>query len=416
MSCSYCFANLGRDAADRELHPENSLPKLLRRLDRAMQDEHDPIGFFLRERYPVCFSNTTDPFQRDEKTYRASETFLAWCQAHKVPVYLQTRGNVLYEEWERYAPLLDPGRVVAYLSICQMDDRTRRRHEPGALAIEKRWELARRLTDRGIPVVVACNPWVREWVPEAGPFLERCAAAGARGVWWECLHLSGAQADVLPLTYRGELLSQANTLPMYLIGVLKAWYAEAARLGLDFFPTPKWDGYFGHQARHPECADPAWLGGKTLDFNFRLLKAVSRLSADCGRTLVLFGWPQVEQALGLMKVPNPTLDAEPFWYPFNASVKADRRAWRSRLGKRAPLWEIVRHFWNRPWENQHLVWYHPLVQAVCRPHGPNSELYCTTEAGDLIAAFNPAIKRHGPFELDEATIDWSRAVWPNFEE
>ena len=163
--------------------------------------------------------------------------------------------------------------------------------------------------------------------------------------------------------------------------------------------------------KHPECADPAWLGGKTLDFNFRLLKAVSALSAANEKAMVLFGWPEIRACLESLGVPNPTLDTSPFWYALNASIKADARAWRARLGKRAPLWEIVRYFFNHPWENQHFVWYHPFVQAVYHEAAGD---YSADADGDLIAAFNPAIKHHGEFKLDHDTIPWDRVLWPSF--
>lgn len=400
MSCSFCFANRNRDAAGRELNPKNSLPALLRKLDRAMQDEHDPIGFFLRERYPVCFSNTTDPFQRDETTYRASETFLGWCQANRVPVYLQTRGNVLHEEFDRYASLLDPGRVVAYVSLCQLDDQIRKRHEPGALSIPKRLELIRMLTDHGIPVVAACNPWVKDWVPDPEPYVEAVKDAGAVGIWWECLHLTGAQSDTLQLTYRDELLTQANVLPMFVVSVLKKWYTATEAAGLDFFPSPKWDAYFGHKARHPECADPRWLGGKTMSFAFDLMKAVCRKSQANRDAIVAFGWPEIERMLQMTGLPNVELNTEPFWYPFNASVKADHRAWKLRLGKRAGLYEIVRYFFNRPWENEHLIWYNRLTQALF--DGASGDYIADERTGvqDLLALYNPSIRHHGSFTID----------------
>jgi DNA repair photolyase len=329
MSCSYCFANLNRDAFDREPNPVNSTGAALRKLDREMADEYSPIGFFLRNRYPVCFSNTTDPFQRDEKTYRASETFLAWCKANRVPVYLQTRGNVLMEEFDRYLPLIEPGRVVVYVSLCQMDDRVRRRHEPGAQPIEARWEMVRRLSDAGVPVVMAVNPYVRDWVPDADAYCCKAKEAGARGVWMEALHFTASQADEVRDTYRPELLPIANVQPMYYIGDLKRWYAATEDHGLDYFPTPRWDAYFGHRARHPECADPAWLGGKTFSFAFDFLSLVSGVSAEEGGKRVIFQWADVEAFLVNQGVPNPLLDVDQFWGPYNSKVTADRNSWRA---------------------------------------------------------------------------------------
>lgn len=410
MACSACFANRNRDAFERELNPTNSAPALLRQLGRVLEDEESPLGFFLREKYPVCFSNTTDPFQREEKNYRASEAFLGWAQAMGVPVYVQTRGNVLYEEWERYAPLLDPGRVVVYLSLCGLDDADRKRHEPGALSVPKRLELMRRLADKGVPVIAACNPWTKEWAPDPGAYCAAVAQAGGRGVWWEALHLTGAQADVLAPTYRAELLSQANVMPMFLIGPLKEWAKQAAAHGLDFFPSPKWDAYFGHRARHPECADPAWLGGKTLDFAFKIAASLARLSEAEGGAKVGLGWPEIEAALGALGVPNPTLRTSDFWYPFNNRVTADRASWNAGLGKRAALWEVLRYFWNHPFENQSFLWYHPFLRWAYEDGA-----YATDADGNLTGLYDPTIKHHGNKTVAPAAVDWDRVAWPRYE-
>jgi DNA repair photolyase len=397
MACSYCFSNRNRDANQRELNPVNSTPALLRKLDRVMQDEFSPLGFFLRERYPVVFSNTTDGFQRDERTHRSSEAFLAWCQANRVPVFIQTRGaDLLLDEWARYSPLLEPGRVVVYVSICHMNDRDRRFHEPGAPSLAARWELVHRLTSHGVPVIVAANPFLAEWIPDPHAFCLLAADAGAKGVWLEALHLTDAQGDCLARPYR-DLLFRANLAPQYLIGSLKRWYAACEEYGLDFFPTPKWDAYFGCKAKHPECVDPQWLGGKTLSFNFDIVKALTRKSEREGGALVALDWPTIAAAMELSGLPNVELDTADFWYPFNASVKADSRAWRSRLGKRAPLYEIIRYFWNHPWECQNLLWYTPFLQAL---YDDAAEDYITDDDGDLIGVWNPGIKHHGLFTVD----------------
>lgn len=410
MACSYCFANRNRDAAGRELNPVNSAPAMFRKLDRAMADPADPVGFFLRERYPVCFSNTTDPFQREEKRYRVTEAFLGWAQANRVPVFVQTRGNVLYEEWERYRTLLEPGRTVVYLSVCQLDDEVRRRHEPGALRLEARWELAGMLRDHGIPVVAACNPYVREWVPDPDAYAGLCASAGVKGVWWESLHFTAAQQMHLAKAY-GDLPPLANRLPMFLIGDLKRWYAALGARGLDFFPSPKWDSYFGHRAAHPECADPAWLGSKTFDYVFRLAARLYKAAQDHGRQ-VLFGWKELESGLKALGCPNPTLRAGDFWYPFNAQVKADRGSWNARLGKVAPLYEVLRYFWNHPYESQNFLWYHPLLQGV---YYTERGKYAVDEEGDLVGCFDPKFnKHHGTAEIDHDSVDWDGAIWPNF--
>lgn len=410
MSCSFCFANRNRDASQRELNPVNSAPSLFRKIERSMEDEHSPIGFFLREKYPICFSNTTDPFQRAEKQYRATEAFLGWAKANRTPLFIQTRGNVLYEEFDRYAPSLVPGKDVVYISICQQDDDVRKKQEPGAMSIEKRWELARRLSDKGIPVIAACNPYLAEWVPDIGKYCEDAKAAGCRGIWWEHLHFTAAQGDCLALPYR-ELLFKGNLAPMYTIGILKRWYAATEAAGLDFFPTPRWDAYFGHKAKHPECADPAWLGGKTMDFAFRIVARLYRIMQESGK-MVMFGWPEIESAMRALNVPNPLLSTSDFWYPFNAQVKADRESWNARLGKAAPFYEVMRYFWNHPWESHNFLWYHPFMQSV---YYGEKRAYAVDKEGDIVGLFDPKFnKHHGKKEHEHDTIDWGKTLWPKF--
>lgn len=403
MACSFCFANRNRDAAGRELNPVNSAPALFRKIDRCIADPESAIGFFLREKYPICFSNTTDPFQRAEKQHRATEAFLQWSNATRTPLYIQTRGNVLWEEFDRYAPLLTPGLHVVYLSICQTDDAVRHQQEPGALSIGRRWELAARLTGRGIPVIAACNPYV---VPDPGAYCAMAAFTGCKGVWLERLHFTGAQGDCLATPYR-PLLFQANLAPMYLVGQLKKWYAATAANGLDFFPTPYWDAYFGHPAKHPECADPAWLGGKTLGFSFELAKlAHATMKANPGK-LVTMTWGDMAGVLDWQGVPNPTLKTGDFWYPFNNQVKADRASWNARLGKTAPLWEIVRYFWNHPWENLGLIAFNCLVQPL---YSVEHKDYVIDDHGDLIMIYNPKMKHGGCAYMDEAKMNWDNSV------
>lgn len=406
MACQYCFANLNRQAAGRELHEQNTTAALLRRLDRELQSEHSPYGFFLREKYPVCFSNTTDPFQREEQRHRSSEAFLAWCAANKIPVWLQTRGaDVLLDDWERYAPLLEPGRVVVYLSICHQDDRDRRKHEPGAPRLEQRWELARRLTDHGIPVVAACNPYLREWVPDPVAYCQKCVEAGIKGIWLEALHFTKGQGEVLARPYQ-DLLLKGNLAPMYLIGQLKAWYAATEAAGLDFFPTPHWDAYFGHPATFPEACDPAWHGGQHFDAAFRIAADIHDTATEWGR-LVLVTWPSIAKALEVLKVPNPLLDTSPFWYAYNVSVKADHAAWKARLGPRAHLWEILRYWWNHPWENRGFVWHHPLMHGLT---DTASDTGLTDDDGDLLGVFHLKSKHHGGFWLNQDAVNDDNAV------
>lgn len=412
LSCSYCFSNLSRLAADDSLNMKNPTNALFSRIARCMADERDPVGFFLREKYPICFSNTTDPFQREEKKYRSSEAFLRWAQADEIPLWIQTKGNVLHEEFDRYAPFLAPGRDVVYISITHQDDQTRKRHEPGALSVEGRWELAAMLRARDIPVVIACNPYLKEWVPDSHAYCEKARDVGAAGIWWDPLHFTKAQAGVLPEVYK-PLVPRANLSPGFTMAQVKQWYKACEDVGIDFFPAFDWDAHFGHRAAYAECCDPAWLGGKVFDPSDRVSRMALEVSRGCKDAPVMFSWPDIRALLEATGLPNPVLKTRPFWMPYNARINADYRSWSACLGKEAPLYEILRYFFNHPFENRNLVWHNPKMRAL---FDREKNLYVSDEEGDLIALFDPKAAPTCDFCIGQSEVDWDNTVWLDVRE
>jgi DNA repair photolyase len=406
MACFYCFANRNRDAHDRELNKKNATANLFRRIDREIADEFSATGWFLREKHPICFSNTTDPFQREEKQYRSSEAFLEWAVVNRHPIFIQTKGNVLYEEFERYSKLIIPGKDVVYMSITALDDAVRRKIEPGALSIPKRWELCRMLSDRGIPVIAACNPFLKEWVPDFDEYCEQCKAAGVRGVWLDHLHFTKKQSEHIPPFY-SEYVRKSDLLPLFLVNVLKQWYMAVEHRGLDFFPTPFMDAYFGHKAKFPECCDPEWVAGRGLPFAFDLVRDLSLFQRKTESPLVMVEWSSIAEYLQ-DHCPNPVLKTGDFWGAFNNQVSADRTEWKMTLGDKASLHEILRYFWNHPWECENFIWYHPMIQALFIN---KKNIYACDDDDNIIGIFNPANANQLEFTIDEDLIDWDSVIY-----
>jgi DNA repair photolyase len=416
-SCFYCFSNLNRTAAGRKMedHRKNPVEKVISHCEKAMRDEKDPIGYFLRERYPVCFSNTTDPFLKEEKTFRCSEAFLKWAQKRGVPLWIQTKGGVLLEDFDRYKDLITAGKDAVYITLTTLDDGVSRKIEPGAPVSSDRLRLMRMLSDRGVPVVAACNPYLKEWCPEPADYTAAVQSAGARGIWLEQLHFSASQIDALPESF-GEYALKANLLPMYYIGELKSWYLAAEAAGIDFYPTPQWDEMFGYRSRFPECANPAWFGDgrKTFSHNFDLMREISRIAHEGkapyddnlkrrnnGKPTVVF-WDWIEDFLRKNGCPNPVLRVEPFWVPFNATQTGDHRYWKARLGKEAPLIEILKHFFNEPGSGDWFFYISALTQTVY-----DFDLDCPVldELNDsTVAVFNPKNRHDCVLQHDRRKI------------
>ena len=411
--CFYCFSNLNRAAAGRKPHEKNPIEKVIAGMESVMSDPKNPVGYFLRSKYPVCFSNTTDPFMREEKTYRCTEAFLKYAKKRGLPLWIQTKGNVLAEEFDRYADLIVPGKDAVYITLTTLDDDVSRKIEPGAPVSLVRLELVRKLSDRGIPVVVACNPYLEDWAGDADAYCVAVKAAGARGVWLEQLHFSSRQAEEIASAYRGYV-QKANVFPMFHVKRLKAWYAATEYNGLDFFPSPYWDSYFGDRAMFPECADPAWFGAgaKLFTVNFDFVRRIHESSLNGapvygpdfevtkGARPVAFSWRPVEEFFKETGLENPILKTAPFWVPFNAKQVADHREFRARLGDEAPLYEILRYFFNHPEDCPNFLWYAAMGQILT---DFDTNTYPTNSSGDRIYVYDPSTRHHGEREHDLST-------------
>jgi DNA repair photolyase len=179
--CAFCFANLNK--------PDRSadIPKIQRFLAGLPERTSVPARL-VQAGYPVLFSNRVDPFANSNS--KQALPLLETMTELGIPVAFQTRGGRGIDEALGFLP-----PSVWYISISQLDDDIRKRIEPGAPAIEARFELMEKLVDSGHRVVLGLNPLVQEWLPDPGPLLERAQEAGAEGVWIEALHLSHRQVS-----------------------------------------------------------------------------------------------------------------------------------------------------------------------------------------------------------------------------
>lgn len=179
--CAYCFANLNQPG--RTLDANKTVLQI-----RNCNTQKSLHAFMLSNGYPVLLSNRVDPFAKTN--YRQTLSFTEMLLQNGNLIAWQTKGGEGIDEVLSIIP-----HSNFYISISFIDDKLRKKIEPGAPSIESRFELIEKLISKGHHVSVGVNPLVEEWLPtfEAEQLSERLIALGIKNIWVESLHLNGNQ-------------------------------------------------------------------------------------------------------------------------------------------------------------------------------------------------------------------------------
>jgi DNA repair photolyase len=189
-ACVYCFArkthsyldlDTGADFDSRIVVKVNA-PELLRRElgARGWRGEH------------VAMGTNVDCYQRAEGRYRLMPGILTALRDHANPFSILTKGTLILRDTDLLRSASAIADVGVSVSVGFTDEELWRTVEPGAPAPQRRLDVVRALTDRGIPCGVLMAPVI--------PFLgdspaglrttvRAVAAAGATSVTPLTLHL-----------------------------------------------------------------------------------------------------------------------------------------------------------------------------------------------------------------------------------
>src|SRR5690606_22040433 len=133
---------------------------------------------------------------------------------------------------ELLAELARVTRVTVYLSIAFDDDDTRRKLEPFAAPIERRFEALRRLTEAGVETGLALAPFIPGLNDSAVlPLVGRAHAAGARRAFMTLLSLAGAVQDVFLERVRETLAPERVNKVVHALSGARAGNLGEARFG-----------------------------------------------------------------------------------------------------------------------------------------------------------------------------------------
>ncbi len=178
--CAYCFANLNNPNRKAESG------KVANQLKKFNQKD-DLTSLLLQNGAAICISNKTDPFA--VSNYRFAIPEIRTMIELGIPIAYHTRGGKPFDQFYKET---DIPKSLFYISICQTDEEIRKRVEPGATSIARRWEMAQFLIRDGHQVVIGLNPYVHEW-NKAETFIQNVIQAGVKNVIIQPIHLNSEQ-------------------------------------------------------------------------------------------------------------------------------------------------------------------------------------------------------------------------------
>lgn len=174
--CGYCFANL--NTPDRTANVSGTMNQLAN-----INSRKDIVSFLLQNKMSICLSNKTDPFA--QSNYQIAKPQIDILNELNIPIAYHTRGG-------KNLDISEIKPTLFYISICHTDDEVRKKTEPGATSIQYRWELAKELVKKGHEVVIACNPYVTEWIDE-DIYIQNLKDANIKYVIAQPIHLNNDQ-------------------------------------------------------------------------------------------------------------------------------------------------------------------------------------------------------------------------------
>lgn len=236
FGCNYCYAMF---------LPQNRRPR--EEWGRWFQAKANAVELARRQApraagQAVYMASVTDPYQPVERSLCLTRGILEALVPHQPRLVVQTRGPLV----TRDADVLERFESVRVnISIPTDHEEVRLAFEPKAPPLEARWEAARTLRERGIPVGLCLTPLLP--VANPGAFAARVARAGADVVVVQEFHAAkgafGADTTHEALALAGKMDPEGAGYGLMLRS-LRGQGVELREGEAGFFPP----GRLGHDA------------------------------------------------------------------------------------------------------------------------------------------------------------------------
>lgn len=385
QGCPFCFATANKRAnGDVKGKMDDPTNHFVRLLDKAKGQGYNPeniIEYCLHENYPIMFSNNVDPFlPASEEQYQLGQRVLEACLEHGQRLYIQTK-EVYYGE--KVKELLIKGKDIfhLYVSISTTEYDIAKKYETVAVTPETRWERIKELTDAGVTVTVALNPYVPEWQPDLVKYFDKVKECGAIGVYAYPLHLTKKQQEVMPNRF-GDFKERANRYPeFYEDAKLMEQLCNERGLKLHYprrLPDDFYNGNGLNTMTEMWHIDPHWM-----------LNTIHEIWLEHKMPIYLT-WKDVDDFFKRFPTWNAAFKINGFagtlWYDNETYF-----AVKGTLGTKNKIKNICRFMWNNydivdAWFMYFLDCYPLVTTEDCEP-GEHEEV--TDDNGDAIYVYDP---------------------------
>lgn len=138
----------------------------------------------------IAMGTNTDPYQPAEREKRITREILEVLLAHRHPVSIVTKGQLILRDLDLLGALAEQGLVNVHVSVTTLDNALKTRLEPRTAGPAARLKVIRTLTDAGIPtgaMVAPVIPFIND--AELEDIVAACVDAGAAALAYILLRL-----------------------------------------------------------------------------------------------------------------------------------------------------------------------------------------------------------------------------------
>jgi len=146
---------------------------------------------------PIAIGTNTDPYQPGEKQHRVMRELLVRLLAHRHPVTIVTKGQLLTRDLDLLEQLAQQNLVKVMISVTTLSIALKTKLEPRTASPGVRLKMMQQLADAGVPVgamVAPVIPYIND--AELADIVAACVAHGAKELNYILLRLP---LEVAPL-------------------------------------------------------------------------------------------------------------------------------------------------------------------------------------------------------------------------